>query len=140
MKCYDTVKTVCANNLHNITDCRNCKGLPGAWAKLLPACAGRPINNFHEACEAFFPAKIPMRGSLVEVLIGQGGADGSTAFCVEPALNGTQEYCPPWAGSPAGGYNRDAGKWFQVSTHYCIPTRIIKLVTKLPEKRFSIQA
>ena len=44
----------------------------------------RPINNFHESCEAFFPSKIPMHGSLVEVLVGQGGKDGSAAFCVEP--------------------------------------------------------
>ena len=44
----------------------------------------RPINNFHESCKAFFPSKIPMHGSLVEVLVGQGGKDGSAAFCVEP--------------------------------------------------------
>jgi hypothetical protein len=48
------------------------------------------------------------------VLIGQDGKDGSSAFCVEPSMNGTQEYCPPWAGPPPTGYNSNAGKWFQV--------------------------
>jgi hypothetical protein len=28
-QCYDEIKVVCANNLHNYTDCRNCKGNPG---------------------------------------------------------------------------------------------------------------
>jgi hypothetical protein len=114
--CYSVVKSVCANNLHNITDCRNCRNVPGAWAKLQAACGGRPINNFHETCKSFFPATTPLRGSLVEVLVGQGGADGTSAFCVEPMVNDTtmQEYCPPWAGPPTTGYSSAAGKWFQV--------------------------
>jgi hypothetical protein len=49
-KCYETVKTVCANNLHNHTDCGNCKYIDNgtAWEKLEAACGSRPINNFHE--------------------------------------------------------------------------------------------
>jgi hypothetical protein len=43
----------------------------GAWEKLQAACGGRPINNFHESCKSFFPARLPLRGSLVEVLIGE---------------------------------------------------------------------
>lgn len=76
LACYNMTKTVCADHLHNISDCRSCKSDPvtgaAAWLKLKPVCGGRPINNFHDACEAFFPAKIPMRGSLAEVLVGQG--------------------------------------------------------------------
>lgn len=87
--CYNAVKSVCADHLHNITDCRNCKSVPGAWTKLEAACGGRPINNFHESCKSFFPASMPLRGSLMEVLIGQGGDDGSAAFCVEPMTNST---------------------------------------------------
>jgi hypothetical protein len=117
--CYNEVKSVCAAHLHNITDCRNCKNDPSAWAKLQTACSGRPINNFHTACKSFFPDTVPLRGSLLEVLVGVGGEDASAAFCVEPMLNSTtmREYCPPWAGPPdAGGvgYNSAAGKWFQV--------------------------
>jgi len=110
-QCYDTVKSVCANYLHNYSDCRNCKtDLPGAWDKLKPACGSRPIDHFHVSCKSFFPAKEPLRGSLVEVLIGQGGADGSGAFCVEPMGN----LCPPWAGPPDTEYDSTAGKWFAV--------------------------
>jgi hypothetical protein len=118
VQCFDTVKTVCAGRLHNMTDCRNCKNDPGAWEKLQPACGNRPINNFHVSCKSFFPAAVPLRGSLVEVLIGQGGADGSAAFCVEPITNSStmEEYCPSWAGPPAAGagFDSTAGKWFQV--------------------------
>lgn len=115
-KCYEAVKSICANNLHNYTDCRNCKNLPGAWDKLEPICKpGRgPINNFHVSCKSFFPAEIPMRGSLLEVLIGEGDADASAAFCVEPMTSATGEFCPSWAGPPATKYDSKAGKWFQV--------------------------
>ena len=114
--CFDTVKSVCAGHLHNITDCRNCRDLPGAWPKLEAACGSRPINNFHVSCKSFFPEKIPLRGSLLEVLIGRGDTDGSAAFCLEPITNGStmEQYCPSWAGPPAGAYNASAGKWFQV--------------------------
>mmetsp|Transcript_25441 Transcript_25441/g.76691 ORF Transcript_25441/g.76691 Transcript_25441/m.76691 type:complete len:695 (-) Transcript_25441:14-2098(-) len=117
IQCFNTVKTVCGTHLHNDTDCRNCKtDVPGAWDKLQGACGSRPINNFHVACKSFFPAQVPLRGSLLEVLIGQGGADGTAAFCVEPIVNSStmQEYCPPWAGPPVIGYNPAAGKWYQV--------------------------
>lgn len=115
-KCYETVKTVCAGHLHNISDCRACRNLPGAWEKLEAVCGSRPINNFHVSCKSFFPAKLPLRGSLMEVLVGEGGADGSAAFCVEPSVDpGTlQQYCPTWAGAPAGPYNSSAGKWLEV--------------------------
>ena len=123
-QCFDTVKTVCADHLHNYTDCRNCKtDVPGAWDKLMPACGSRPIDHFHESCKSFFPADMPLRGSLVEVLVGAGapGADGgggAAAFCLEPmAASGGGEVCPPWAGPPDGGaapYNRSAGSWLTV--------------------------
>ena len=119
-QCYDTVKSVCADHLHSYSDCRNCKSGPGgdaAWAKLMPACHNNhsrgPINNFHDTCQMFFPARIPLRGSLLEVLVGQGDADGSAAFCLEPMLNGTTEYCPAWAGGPAD-FSSSAGKWLGV--------------------------
>jgi hypothetical protein len=73
--CYEAVKKYCTNNLHNHTDCGECKYIDNGtvWDnELKPACGSRPINNFHEACHSFFPAKVPLRGSLVEVLIGQG--------------------------------------------------------------------
>lgn len=62
--CFQAVKAACPNNLHNHTDCGNCKwdahdhSRPSAaWNNsLLKACAPRPINNFHEACHGFFPA------------------------------------------------------------------------------------
>lgn len=57
--CFETTKAVCAGNLHNITDCRNCKAVPGAWAKLQAACGSRPINNFHDSCKSFFPVRKP---------------------------------------------------------------------------------
>jgi hypothetical protein len=121
--CYDAVKTVCATHLHNYTDCRNCKtDVPGAWEKLQPVCGSRPINNFHDSCKSFFPAKIPLRGSLFEVLVGSAPAPGGSAeqaFCVEPMTNGTTrvEYCPSWAGGAGAGaapYNGTAGRWHTV--------------------------
>ena len=68
------------------------------------------------ALPLFYQANLPLEGSLVEVLIGQDGADGTAAFCVEPSFNGTQEYCPSWAGapSPSTTYNSRAGKWVAV--------------------------
>lgn len=116
-KCFETVKKVCPNNLHNLTDCRNCKtDVPGAWAKLQAACGSRPINNFHVSCKSLFPAPQPLRGSLLEVLIGQDGHDGSAAFCVEPTFNSTSMVmeCPAWAGPPSSNFDSTAGKWFQV--------------------------
>ena len=110
-QCYNTIKSVCRGHLHNYTDCRSCKDDPSAWAKLQPACGSRPINNFHESCKSFFPQKLPLRGSLVEVLVGQGGANGSAAFCIEPMADGT---CPVWAGRSDAGYDPDAGKWVTV--------------------------
>ena len=45
--CYDMVAKVCADHLHNNTDCRNCKSDPvtgaAAWAKLKPVCGGRYV-------------------------------------------------------------------------------------------------
>jgi len=115
-KCYDTVKTVCADHLHNNTDCRNCKNdVPGAWDKLEPVCGSRPINNFHVACKSFFPETLPLMGSLLEVLVGEeDGADASAAFCIEPSAE--PESCPSWAGAPSspGGYNSSAGQWISV--------------------------
>jgi len=115
-QCYNTVKSVCTNHLNNNTDCRNCKQLPGAWDKLEKACGSRPINNFHVSCKSFFPAVLPVRGSLVEVLIGRDGADGSAAFCIEPMTNSStmEEYCPPWAGPPDTAYDGKAGMWLEV--------------------------
>ena len=58
-----------------------------------------------------------MRGSLVEVLVGQGGADGSAAFCVEPQTDPKTQTasCPVWAGGATSGkFNSHAGKWVQV--------------------------
>ena len=63
--CYLAVKAVCPNNLHNHTDCNDCSYVSGqggprsaAWNNtLLKACGPRPINNFHEACHSFFPAR-----------------------------------------------------------------------------------
>ena len=59
----------------------------------------------------------------MEVLIGaDGGVDPGTAFCIEPHTNSTTqvEYCPSWAGgrgksaTGSSGFNRSAGKWYQV--------------------------
>ena len=114
LPCFNTVKRVCATHLHNYTDCRNCKNVPGAWDQLKPRCGSRPINNFHVACKSFFPAKIPLSGSLVEVLVGQDGGDGSAAFCLEPMTNQSGDYCPAWAGGSPNSFNRTAGKWVEV--------------------------
>lgn len=112
-ECYDAVKKLCADHLHNDTDCRSCKNVPGVWDKLKPACGGRPINNFHVTCHSFFPERLPLRGSLLEVLIGEeGGADGSDAFCIEPSAE--PQSCPSWAGASPGGYNSSAGRWISV--------------------------
>eukprot|EP01051_Picozoa_sp_SAG22_P013422 SAG22_NODE_1501_length_4280_cov_1.812963_1_plen_310_part_00 len=130
-KCFEAVKATCGNFLHNHSDCGMCAQDPAdpkvrsaAWNNtLLPACDPRPINNFHEACHSFFPARLPLRGSLVEVLIGQsggaaasGGGGADAAFCVEPIGTSTGGVtCPPWAGPPDGtAYDASAGRWFAV--------------------------
>ena len=116
LKCFNEVKIVCAGHMKNHTDCGAlCKEeVPGAWDKIKAACGSRPINNYHEACHSFFPATLPLRGSLVEVLVGQGGKDGTAAFCVEPLANGTDVFCPPWAGASHAGYDAGAGTWVTV--------------------------
>ena len=55
LQCYDTIKAVCADYLHNVTDCRNCRYAPGAWDKLKAACDPYPISNYHSSCNSFFP-------------------------------------------------------------------------------------
>ena len=61
-QCAAAVQQDCGGHLHNLTDCRDCKeGVPGAWAKLEPACGARPISNFHASCEALFPGPVIAR-------------------------------------------------------------------------------
>ena len=139
--CFEAVKTVCAGHLHNHTDCGNCKtAVPGAWDKLKAACGSRPINNFHEACHSFFPAQEPLRGSLVEVLVGQGSNDGSAAFCIEPLANGTEGYCPPWAGGPVdpSKYDADAGRWVAVDILSADATSVGVDLSKLPAGKTAV--
>ena len=119
LPCFEETKALCGKYMHNISDCRSCKDDPAIWAKLQPVCGSRPINNFHDSCESFFPAKLPLRGSLLEVLVGSGKG-AADAFCIEPQPkpNGSypgELYCPPWAGgSPSATYDGSAAKWFTV--------------------------
>ena len=120
--CFEAVKSLCGGNLHNVTDCRNCKNLPGVWDKLKPVCGGRPINNFHVSCKCFFPEKLPLRGSLTQVLVAeQGAADGAAAFCIEPQSSGD---CPTWAGGGSAPYNASAGRWLTVDLSAATATSI----------------
>ena len=179
--CYQAVKSVCSNNLHNLTDCRNCALDPNdprcvraracvrarvcalisvcvcvcvcvsvsvyvsvsvsrrssAWNNtLLKACAPRPINNLHEACHAFFPAVLPLRGSLMEVLISEGDtADASAAFCVEPLSNTTGDYCPSWASGTNTAYDSKAGSWLTVDITAATATSVTVNLAQLKGKK-----
>ncbi len=144
--CYRAVKAVCPNNLHNHTDCGNCAWDPkdhgrrsSAWNNtLLKACAPRPINNLHEACHGFFPAVLPLRGSLAEVLVTEEDAmtaDASAAFCVEPLSNATGDFCPPWARGSNPEYNSNAGRWLTVDITSATATSVTIDLVQLKGKR-----
>jgi hypothetical protein len=142
--CFLAVKDVCADHLHNHSDCGNCAWAPQhkvrskAWNNtLLKACAPRPINNLHEACHGFFPAEEPMRGSLLEVLIGSSGdADASAAFCIEPLSNTSGEFCPSWAsGKGATSYNSKAGQWLTVDITSATATSVTIDLRQLKGKK-----
>ena len=114
--CYNTIGLVCKGHFKDHVDCSECRNtVPGAWDKIREACGGRPINNYHEMCHAYFPSKVTMAGSLVEVLVSEDGSDATPAFCVEPQGNGNTSACPTWAGGSASvPYNASAGTWFEV--------------------------
>ena len=123
LPCYNATKQVCAGHFHNLTDCRNCKNVvPGAWAKLRPACGATPIINFHQACTAFFPTP-PL---VAHVGVGQPnvyasefGTTGSSSFeSMSGALS--RHHWGLHGGMPADNCTGDTPRQMQcVGEHQC---------------------
>jgi hypothetical protein len=42
-----------------------------------------------------------------------------------------QDFCPPWAGPPTAGYDRSAGKWFEVDIISATTSSVTVDLTKL---------
>lgn len=84
LKCYAVAKAVCAANMHNLSDCENCRfTVPGAWEKLKPACSPYPIANFHESCKSFFPTPPLVAHTGIgqpNVYASEFGTTGSSSF------------------------------------------------------------
>lgn len=84
LPCFNAVKTICANHLKNLSDCRNCRfETNGAWDKLKAACGPTPIATYHESCNSFFPTPALVARTGVgqpNVYASEFGTTGSSSF------------------------------------------------------------
>lgn len=98
ISCFNAVKTICAEHLSNLTDCRDCRNtVPGAWSKIKAACGKTPIMNYHGSCAACFPsAPVVFRTGVGEknIYASEFGTTGSSSFeSMAPTLSpGSQQY------------------------------------------------